>query len=120
MIEPKAWQALIGRGKPPKGLTAAERSAWHKAQSVAYCAKHWPALSLLASERCKVPHDGCADGGPPRAEQVAILTQTMRTPLRLRSGGGRSMCGPMGTGILIANRDLQCSMLAASPLLIRQ
>jgi hypothetical protein len=61
MIEPKAWQALIGRTKPPKGVKAKERTQWHKAQSVAYCSAHWPALSLLASERCKVPHDGLAD-----------------------------------------------------------
>jgi hypothetical protein len=54
------------------------------------------------------------DGGPRRAEQVAILTQTMRTPLRLRSGGVRSMSGSMGTGILIADGDLQCSMLAST------
>jgi hypothetical protein len=54
------------------------------------------------------------DSAPLCAEQVAILTQTMHTPLWLRSGGVRSMSGSMGTGILIADGDLQCSMLAST------
>lgn len=60
-IAPRQWQALLGRGKPPKGLTASQRSQWHKAQSIAHCQRRWPALSLLASPRCTTPHDGLAD-----------------------------------------------------------
>jgi Holliday junction resolvasome RuvABC endonuclease subunit len=67
LVEPRAWKrSVLGNPDPvPANLDAKAAKAWArkagKAQAVAYCLRRWPALSLKASERCKVHHDGMAD-----------------------------------------------------------
>ncbi len=67
LVEPRTWKrAILGNPDPvPANLDAKAAKAWArkagKAAAVAYCLRRWPGLSLKASERCKVQHDGMAD-----------------------------------------------------------
>jgi len=52
LVRPQRWKKVVLDGLGWQG---------DKEASVRYCIARWPDLSLLASERCRKPHDGMAD-----------------------------------------------------------
>ncbi len=59
LVPPQTWQkrAFEGMAKPGKNATGKAR----KERSIIACKRRFPKISLLATERSKVPHDGMAD-----------------------------------------------------------
>jgi crossover junction endodeoxyribonuclease RuvC len=49
-VTPQGWKKAILSG------TAKDKQA-----AIDYCRRRWPATSLLATPRCRTPHDGIAD-----------------------------------------------------------
>jgi crossover junction endodeoxyribonuclease RuvC len=49
-VSPQTWKADVLKG-----------TAKDKAAAITFCQRMFPGISLLASPRCKVPHDGIAD-----------------------------------------------------------
>lgn len=58
-VRPRAWQAAI-LGAMPSGIKPDQRRNVVKAESVAWCRRRFPAVSLTPGRRTK-PHDGIAD-----------------------------------------------------------
>lgn len=52
LVRPQAWQAKVLAGYPRMGKGKS---------SVLFCQREFPDISLLATERSKVPHDGISD-----------------------------------------------------------
>jgi len=50
LVTPQAWKKRV--------LAGTEKD---KAAAIAHCRRRWPSVSLLATERCRTPHDGIAD-----------------------------------------------------------
>lgn len=50
LVTPQAWKKRVLAG-----------TTKDKAAAIDYCRRRWPHISLLASERCRKPHDGMAD-----------------------------------------------------------
>lgn len=53
LVRPQRWQKALGLGSDGDP----------KARAVAACRRMLPDLDLLATSRCRVPHDGIADAG---------------------------------------------------------
>ena len=61
-VGPKAWhKAVLGIPEMPSSWSKADRRKEWKRLACAHAALRWPTVSLLASPRCKVAHDGIAD-----------------------------------------------------------
>ncbi len=60
LVEPRAWKLAVLGKQTGTGDKLADR-ARGKALAIARVKAQWPGLSLKASERCRIDHDGMAD-----------------------------------------------------------
>lgn len=77
-VQPQTWKKAILLGKGPG-----------KEGAIRFCMDRFPEVSLLATEKCKTPHDGIADALC-LAEYARCVLTVHQTLIRLPSYGGTS------------------------------